>query len=193
MGEAGQAYEDGILNRFTRSIIFVKPELVVVYDRLEAKEPSTFEYWLHAIKKISVGGQHNIQVRIDDVVCDVEFLIPTGLTFKQTNQYDPDPRPRIKMREWHLTATSPEKKKQMEFVVLYRPHRIKDSVGDEAELEWLEGGYALKVKLSDGEFAALLPTNDSANLKAFGLESKGAIKCRLKQAGRPVEILGLDE
>jgi hypothetical protein len=192
VGEAGAAYEPP-LERFTRTIIFVKPELVVVYDRLEAKEPSTFEYWLHAIKKISVAGQHFIQVRNDDVFCDVEFLTPTGLTFKQTNEYDPKPRPRFKMREWHLTATTPEKKKQMEFVVLYRPHRIKDSVGDEAELEWLEGGYALKVKLSDGEFAALLPSDDSANLRTFGLTSKGAIKCRLKQAGRPVEILGIEE
>jgi hypothetical protein len=193
VGEAGPAYERGILDRFTRAIIFVKPELVIVYDRLEAKEPSTFEYFLHAIKKISVGGQHNIQVRNDDVVCDVEFLIPTGLTFKQTDQYDPNPRPRIKLREWHLTATTPEKKKQMEFVALYRPHRIKDSVGDEAELEWLEGGYALRVKLSDGEFAALLPTNDDATLSAHGLKSKGAIKARRKRVGKPTETLGLDE
>jgi hypothetical protein len=192
VGEAGQAYKPA-LERFTRTIIFVKPELVFVYDRLEAKEASTFEYWLHAIKKISVGGQHNIQVRNDDVVCDVEFLIPTGLTFKQTDQYDPNPRPRIKLREWHLTATTPEKKKQMEFVVLYRPHRIKDSVGDEAELEWLEGGYALRVKLSDGEFAALLPTDDDATLSAHGLKSKGAIKTRLKRVNRPAEILGLDK
>jgi hypothetical protein len=97
------------------------------------------------------------------------------------------------LREWHLTATTPEKKKQMEFVVLYRPHRIKDSVGDEAELEWLEGGYALRVKLSDGEFAALLPTDDDATLSAHGLKSKGAIKTRLKRVNRPAEILGLDK
>jgi hypothetical protein len=193
VGEAGQAYEGDILDRFTRSIIFVKPELVVVYDRLEAKEASTFEYWLHAINKIGVEDQHRIRVKNDDVVCDVDFLTPTNLTFKQTNEYDPKPRPRIKMREWHLTATTAEKKKRMEFVTLYWPHRDKDKVSTEASLEQIKGGYALKVKLSDGEFAALLATDDSASLSAFGLESKGAIKCRLKRAGRPVEILGLDE
>ncbi|MHC4326293.1 MAG: DUF4962 domain-containing protein, partial [Planctomycetota bacterium] len=53
IGEAASAYET-LLERFTRSIIFVKPELVVVYDRLEAKEPSTYEYWLHALNKIDV-------------------------------------------------------------------------------------------------------------------------------------------
>jgi hypothetical protein len=192
VGEAGTAYEPP-LERFTRAIIFVKPELVVVYDRLEAKEASTFEYWLHAINKINVKNQHEIQVRNDNVVCDVDFLTPPGLTFRQTNEYDPKPRARIKMREWHLTATTSEKKKRMEFVTLYRPHRIEGKMPDEASLEQIKGGYVLKVKLSDGEFAALLPTDDSASLRAYGLEGKGTVKCRLKRDDRPVEILGLEE
>jgi len=193
VGEAGQAYEDDILERFTRAIIFVKPELVVIYDRLEAKEPSTFEYWLHAINKIDVANQHSIRVRNEDVVCDIDFLAPSGLTFKQTNEYDPKPRPRIKLREWHLTAETTEKKKRMEFVTLYRPHRVEDKVPDEASLEQIKGGYALKVKLSNGEFTALLPTDDDVTLEAHGLKSKGAIKCRLKRIGKPAETLGLEE
>ncbi|MFQ6035453.1 MAG: DUF4962 domain-containing protein [Sedimentisphaerales bacterium] len=192
VGEAGRAYEPP-LERFTRAIIFVKPELVVIYDRLEAGEPSTFEYWLHAIKKINVMDQHSIEVRNEDVVCDIDFLRPSGLTFKQTNQYDPNPRPHIKLREWHLTATTPSKKKRIEFVTLYRPHRIKDRVPKEASLEQIEGGYVLKVRLSDGEFTALLPTDDYATLKAYGLKSKGTIKCRLKRAGGPAEIVGLEK
>jgi hypothetical protein len=97
------------------------------------------------------------------------------------------------MLEWHLTATTSEKKKRMEFVTLYRPHRIKGKVTDEASLEQIKGGYALRVKLSEGEFAAILPTDDSASLRAYGLTSKGAIKCRLKRDDRPVEILGIEE
>jgi hypothetical protein len=192
VGEAGSAYEPP-LERFTRTIIFVKPELVLVYDRLEAKEPSTFEYWLHAINKINVKNQHEVQVRNDNVVCDVDFLTLTGLIFKQTNEYDPKPRPRIKMREWHLTAETADKKKRMEFVTLYRPHRAEEKIPSEASLEQIKGGYALKVRLSDGNFEALLPTDDSASLGAFGLTSKGAIKCRWKRDDRPVEILGLEK
>jgi hypothetical protein len=193
VGEAGQAYEDNILDRFTRSILFVKPELVVVYDRLEAKKPSTFEYWLHAVNKIDVMDQHSIKVQNDDVVCDIHFLTPLDLTFKQTNEYDPKPRPRFKLHEWHLTATTPEKNKNMEFVTIYVPYRVGERVLYEAGLEKIEGGYALNVKLHNKEFAAVLPTDDRATLKAHGLTSKGAIKCRLKRAGRPVEILGLEE
>jgi len=188
VGEAGSAYEKP-LDRFTRAIIFVKPELVVVYDRLQVNEPSTFEYWLHAIKKINVKDQRSIQVRNDNVVCDVDFLTPSGLTFKQTDQYDPNPRPRIKLREWYLTATTPAKKKHMEFVTLYRPHLIDKQLPKDANLERIEGGYALKVKLSDGQFTALLPTDDEATLEAFGLESKGTITCRLEQPEHTAQIV----
>jgi len=193
VGEAGQAYEDTILERFTRAIIFVKPELVVIYDHLEAKEPSTFEYWLHAVNKIDVKDQHSIRVQNDNVVCDIDFLTPQGLSFTQTEQYDPNPRPRIKLREWHLTATTPQKEKQTEFVTLYWPHRVGEQVPSEAVLERIDGGYALKVKLSDGQFAAILPTDQKSILKAHNLESKGAVKCQLKRQDLPAEFLGLDE
>ena len=180
VGEAGGAYEVP-LERFTRAIIFVKPELVVVYDRLVAKEPSTFDYWLHAVKKMTVKDQHSIQVRNGDVVCDVDFLAPTGLSFKQTDQYDPNPRPRIKLREWHLTGTTSNKSKSVEFVTLYRPHRVSDTVPRAAKLERIEGGYALAVELSEGEFTALLPTDDTKTLEADGLTTTGAIKFKLEK------------
>ena len=191
VGEAGAAYEPP-LERFTRAIIFVKPELVVVYDRLAAKEPSTFEYWLHAVNKMTVNDQHNIQVRNGDVVCDVDFLSPAGLSFEQTDQYDPNPRPRITLREWHLTGTTAAKSKTVEFVTLYRPHRVSDAVPRAAKLESIEGGYALAVELSDGEFTAILPTDEKATLKAGGLESKGAIECGQRR-GERMEIVGIEE
>ncbi len=192
-GEAGQAYENDILDRFSRSIIFVKPDLVVVYDRLEAKEAATFEYRLHAINKIKVAGQDDIQVQNDDVVCDINFLTPAGLTFTQTDQYDPNPRPRVRLREWHLTATTPEKAKCLEFVTLYHPHKVKDESPKESGLQQIDGGYVLKASLPDGELIVLLPTDNNAVLKAEGLQSEGTIKCRLERAGEPAQILGLEQ
>jgi len=192
IGGAGNAYETP-LERFTRAVIFVKPELIIVYDRLKSKEPSTYEYWLHAINKIDVDNQHRIQVKNGDVVCDIDFLMPAGLTFEQTDQYDPNPEPQITLREWHLTAKIPEKSSRMEFVTLYRPHRITDNIPDEALLEKIEGGYALKAKISEGWFTALLPVSDNILLKAHNIESKGAIKCSIKKAGKQVKVLELDE
>jgi hypothetical protein len=184
VGEAGEAYvgektpdnpQGRVLDRFTRAIIFVKPELVVVFDRLAARRPSTFEYWLHAINEMAVADQHHVEVRAGDVVCPVDFLAPEGRTFAQTNQYDPNPRPRVKLREWHLTGTTPTKEKAIEFVALMRPHRAGEAVPDGAELRPIDGGYVLKAALSDGRVVALLPTDDAADLSAEGLETRGKI------------------
>ena len=191
VGEAADAYEVD-MERYTRTIIFVKPELVIVYDRLAAKNSSTFEYWLHALKAMEVKDQHSILVRNDDVVCDVDFLAPAGLTFEQTDQYDPNPRPRIKLREWHLTAKTAEKKKQVEFVTLYRVHKSGASIVKEASLKRIDGGYALKAKISGGEVTVLLPIDDSASLRGMGLRSKGAVKVRLSKDNGNIETVGLE-
>ena len=127
------------------------------------------------------------------MACDIDFLTPVGLSFTQTDQYDPKPRERFKLLEWHLTGKTPDKKNSMEFITVYRPHRTKEHVPNEASLEKIKGGYALKVKLSDGELSALLPTDDKAFLEANGLTSKGAIKARLKRENKRVEILGVDK
>ena len=189
VGEAGSAYEPP-LERFTRAIIFVKPELIIIYDRLEAEEPSVYEYWLHAINKINVDDQHNIQVKNGDVVCDVDLLAPAGLSFRQTNQYDPNPRPRIKLREWHLTATTPEKSNRMEFVALYRPHRASDNIVSSAKLLPIPGGYVLKANQSGKTLIALLPADDITTLESDGLKTTGKIKLRLEGSdNQPPQIL----
>jgi len=189
IGEAASAYEIP-LERFTRAVIFVKPELVVIYDRLQAEEPSTYEYWLHAINKIDVKDQHKIRVRNDDVVCNIDFLTPADLAFTQTDQYDPNPRPRIKLREWHLTAKPPEKQKRMEFVTLYRPHKEQDETDAGATLRSIPGGYILSASQSGKKLTALLPTDDTATLEADGLKTTGAIKLKLKSSdNQPPQIL----
>jgi hypothetical protein len=193
VGEAGSAYETP-LERFTRAIIFVKPEFIVVYDRLEAKEPSTYEYWLHAVNKIDAENQHRVQVKNGDVVCDIDFLTPAGLTFEQTDQYDPNPGPQITLREWHLTAKTAEKKQKTEFVTVYWPHRATDEIKKRAVLRSIDGGYALSVELAGKKLTALLPTDDDTVMREpDGLTTKGAIKCRLDQPGQSAQVIEVQE
>jgi len=171
IGEAGSAYEQP-LEQFTRAIVFVKPDLVIVYDRLVAPEPSTFEYWLHAINEMQVRDQYHVVVRNGDVHCVVDFLTPRGLTFTQTNQYDPNPRPRIKLREWHLTAKTPGRSRRIEFVVLYRISRKGEPAPQPATLQRIDGGYVLRTGLPDGSVETLLPTDETTPLRWTTLRSE---------------------
>ena len=182
VGEAADAYvgeknddnPDGrILDRFTRSIIFVKPELVVVYDRLKARQNSSYEYWLHAVNEFDVNSQDDIRLNVDDVACNIRILLPRDLSFSQTNEYDPNPRERIKLREWHLTATTKDKNKSAEFITLIRPHRKDHASPTDAKLESIPGGHTLSAKLSDGWVTIHLPTDDSTQLSAARYTTNG--------------------
>lgn len=198
-GEAGGAYrpsaaKESLLDRYTRTILFVKPELVIVFDRLVARQEATYQYWLHSPEEMQVRGDRDVQIRCGDVCCEAAFLAPNGLSFRQTNQYDPNPRPRVKLREWHLTAETSAPARTMEFVVLYRPHRQSQPVPQAGELKKVAGGYALTAKLSDGSVRAILPTSDDATVRAGSLETKGAVILeRLSADGKRLAIVRLNE
>jgi len=192
IGDAGDCYEAGV-EQFKRAIVWVKPDVAIVYDQLRASKPSCYEYWLHALDEIEIRNQREIVVRNDDIVCDIAFLRPSGLVFEQTNEYDPNPRQRISLREWHLTASTTEKAKSMEFVTVYWPHRAKDKIKRRAVLENIRGGYALRIDLADGKLTALLPNNDSKTMEISGLQSKGNISLELQRSGRDRQILTVRE
>ncbi|MGQ9915196.1 MAG: DUF4962 domain-containing protein [Thermogutta sp.] len=194
-GEAGDCYRDPnpapggdaqLLDRYTRTILFVKPELVVVFDRLAARRPAKFQYWLHSPQRMELGDRR-LTAQSGQVVCPVEFLAPADLTFTQTDQYDPNPRDRIKIREWHVTAETPNPTQRIEFVAVFRPHRRDQPVGKEARLTPISGGYLLEAELADGRIAAILPTDEEAALSADGLQARGAVAVgRWDSAGKPI-------
>jgi hypothetical protein len=168
--ELAQKYPDGkILDSFRRHLVFLKPDVLVVYDRLKAVKPATFDYWLHAKNPFQplnnyfpngkssandkvfseyirkrlgkwkltdlesvklfepITQQQGIGIRVSKVACRVDFLLPEGLTFTQTNQYDPNLQPKYLIREWHLTATTPKPQQEMEFLFIARTWKVAET------------------------------------------------------------------
>lgn len=194
VGETPKSYEKDILDRYTRSIVFLKPDCIIVYDQLSAKQPATFEYWLHAQKPFQsveryfpngkskendgvfasllkeivledpnavskfepITDQNNIAIRVDKVACQLNILLPKKLSFEQTNQYDPNPKPKIKVREWHLKATTLEKQKDIEFLLVARPWRVADEENApqaDVSVKQQENGLILTAKYANGKSA----------------------------------------
>ncbi|WP_197231589.1 DUF4962 domain-containing protein [Novipirellula artificiosorum] len=186
VGEAGAAYrssqstgEQRLLDRFTRAILFIKPDMIVVYDRLRAPKPSQYTYWLHAINDFQVHNPQDITIEAGDVRCQVQFLAPDGLQLSQTDQYDPNPRDRVELREWHLTADTADKSKSTEFVTLYRPYREGEETPVQGALQAMEGGYVLTSEVAGGRVVVLLPNDDQTQLSFEGLETQDKIIVQL--------------
>lgn len=118
-GEAGMAYEN--LNRWTRRVVFLKPDVLIVHDVLEAPEPSTYQWLLHAKGKFDLledGARWSGEV--GNVA--VDFLTPDGLKLSQTDEYETPPHDWAKfdLGEWHLTAETAEKAARQQFVTVIR-------------------------------------------------------------------------
>jgi len=191
-GEAAAAY-GGRLDRFTRHILFVKPELIVIYDRLEAPRPVRFEWWLHSPTQMQVHSQEDIRVANGGAACRVSLLAPQGLELSLTDRHDPPPRPRIKLVEWHLRAQTPEPAQTTEFVSLLRPHRANTPPTADAQLHEVEGGYALEAGLSDGSVLVLLPRRPGTEVRYGGLATAADLVARrLDRNGQPVASLTVE-
>ena len=188
-GEAGRAYGK-LLSRFTRHVVFVKPEVVCIFDRLEAPKASTFEWRLHAPTPMAVKGQGDVRVVNKGAACHVAFLAPTGLKLSLTDKFDTPPRPRIKLVEWHLTAATPTPAKSMAFVTIIRPHRTAQPPRTtETRLQKVDGGYHVDAELPGGPVVFLLRTGDGPVRSGKAVVDADVAAIRYDTEGRPIEHL----
>jgi hypothetical protein len=155
VGEAGGAY-GGRLQRFTRSILFAKPDLIVICDRLRAPQPEVFEWWLHAEEPLEPLDERAYLLRSGDARCSVRWVWPQDLHFEQTDRFDPPPRPRVPLVEHHLTASTTRPALEELFVTVLRPHRSADTSEIEARTELQGDGLHLEIDAAQGPLVVIL-------------------------------------
>jgi hypothetical protein len=138
VGEAGGSYDPALLKRWTRRIFFLKPQVIVIHDLLEAPEPSTFQWLLHAPSTFTLEDQA-VSWSGDAGQVKVRFLHPAGLVLSQTNEFDPPPAEWTKwnLEEWHLTAATEEKAVRQQFITILELDGVETAPQVAAE----EDGY----------------------------------------------------
>lgn len=152
---AGETQDtDSGLERWIRRITFLKPDILVIQDTLQAAEPSTFQWLLHAPAPFEIGG-NALTWRGDPGVVHVQFLEPAGLDITQTDQFDTPPADwaSFKLNEWHMTAATHEPTAQREFITVI-------SIGEtevSAHIEGTGGSRAVQVTQGGRKRSAALP------------------------------------
>ena len=143
-GTLGDVYEGSNVTRFVRTIYFRKtfPEAVLVVDRLEAKSPTTFEWWLHTTKEpFAIPNQHDVSAKCGNASARVDFLWPEGLALSQTDAFDPPIAYGLKLVQHHLTATTPQPATKALFVTLIAPYRTGTTPPPKAKFEKTPSGF----------------------------------------------------
>jgi hypothetical protein len=131
VGDAAASYE-GRLKKALRHVVFVKPDLIVLADEVEAPKPSTYQWMLH--------GQGPFEVREADqlLVLDrgeagvvVDYVSERPLRMRQWTGYEPQPdhsylasikSPGIPP-QWHVEAASTEPADSSFTLTVLRPYR----------------------------------------------------------------------
>ena len=85
-GEAAEAYP-GMLGQFDRVVLFVRPDVWLVYDELTAPDPSRFTWLLNAFEAAEIDEAANtMTVRQRDQRLRVQHLAPDVLEYSQSNE-----------------------------------------------------------------------------------------------------------
>ena len=112
LGDATDSYE-GRLTKAQRTVIFIKPDIIVLADDLEAPKPSTYQFMLHAQQEFKVEGQRLVLNRGNAGVV-VDYVSRNAMKMRQWTGYSPEPDHKYLAAtkgfepppQWHVEASS---------------------------------------------------------------------------------------
>jgi hypothetical protein len=122
-GEAAAAYE-GRLKRFRRSVVFAKPDVIVIFDDLEAAKPATYQFMLHALAPFRVEEQQaRLIVERPKAGVVVQYLpSDVPLRLRQWDGFEPKPQTQFP-NTWHVEAATAEPRQTLRMVTVIVPHK----------------------------------------------------------------------
>lgn len=177
-GEARGAYHEVALDRFTRHVLALEPDLFVVYDQLEAPQPHSYQYLLHAEREFAI----NRAAQAVDAVgergqCRVTLVAPARLSFAQDHVFDPpalhwrDDRGFEMPDQWHLTAETAAPAASQRFLAIIEVTRAGEPFATRVEPLRGEGWLGVRMVRADGRevvagFSAELPGLDGTMPRA---------------------------
>jgi hypothetical protein len=117
-GDATQAY-GGALSRAQRSLVYLRPDLLLVYDNLASIAPRQWEWNIHALEAMHATSDTQISiVRNGQSLC-VDMLAGPPMHFTQTSQFSVDPVAGFSWTpQWHGAFVSTSPSATGEFVAL---------------------------------------------------------------------------
>ena len=117
IGRADRAY-DGKVTRAERSIVYLRPATVIVYDSLASPSPHTWEWNIHAINRMTPVTPARVAIQNGPAQMCVEMVSGPETQFTQNDQFTA--RPSAGAPQWHGTFATTAKSSAAEFVVVMR-------------------------------------------------------------------------
>jgi len=134
IGDAGNIYPASTgLKKFYRHLVFIKPDVIVVVDELEAGRPVQFEWRLHTESSVEKLSNDYCIMKTDDVVMDSHLIYP------ETKEAE---------IEGKILRVLPQKTNKTIIAVVLHPRR--ESAGGCEILEKSLSNNTIKLKIKTG-------------------------------------------
>ena len=203
VGDATKAYNGG-LEKFVRSIIYVRPDAYIVVDDLKAakSEGSNFEWWLNADDEIYLHeDKKGASIKRTNAHLDARVQYPENVDGYYIHKFS-DPWGRYEINPSERYASSPvqeriwfetEKVKETKMVTTINVHRPDE---DGAYVKKTEGENYIKLEFEDGTTAIIgTSTEEDAVISADNFKFKGtalvfSTECIMLVGGTYVELDG---
>jgi len=143
VGDASHAYGDR-LTRFRRYVAYLKPDVFLVLDDLEAPDPATFDWLAHSYGEITIAGR-DVHIRKPKAGLLMRALWPTDASW-HLERTPPDSNGERLFK--HLALRPAEKARSVPFLVALFVSPL-DGAGVPVEVE--ENGERMLVSVQRGE------------------------------------------
>lgn len=99
-GDAAEAY-GGALRKAVRSVVYNRPDQIIVFDRLESDAPRRWEWNLHALERMVQDEAGRVLLRSGSVSLCVTVQATAPLRFEQSDAFTDAPRGENRPNQWH--------------------------------------------------------------------------------------------
>ena len=208
MGDASAAYssaetgEDYGLKKFYRHLLLLKPDVIVVYDELEADHPASWSWLLHSMARIHIDTVSNhFSSSFDGFAGVGKLWTPSPVTWSLADTFEVRAEnwrgsrnqfgelKRYDDEQWHLKATHVSKVGSTRFLAVFQ-------VGPEADIHSLGEAYhdgVLTVSVGDWEIRAQLGTALPPGLSVTNHSGTAAFSTHAKQVSLGQKTFGQND
>lgn len=173
-GDAAVAYDNAKLRRFTRHVLYLRPDVYVLVDDVRALQPVTIDWLLHSEFELHWDEQARVvRTQGRSAEMDVHFFTPEPLQVSVSDRYVPPPEQTSYVNAWHMTARLPGTWHEAAIVAVLTPRRL--------------GGDGPKVvsgsALTDGDWLRI-----ELVIEAYGSATTERIYMRFPEANQTADL-----
>jgi hypothetical protein len=153
IGDATGAYM-GQLSKALRTVVYLRPSVVLIHDLLASEEPRRWEWNFHADQRMQ-GDERSVRIESAGESLCLDFLAGPASRFEQRSGFAAPPRSKGKTTnfpdQWHAMFVASKRSREAAYVIAMRvgctgvaPKLVEDASGWTVSVDTAGGGRSVR-------------------------------------------------